>query len=137
MTAVVVKKGTILIPSGTDANPDKNHLHIICNDPCANGQVLLVSISSVNPNSIPDETCFLNAGDHRFIKHKSFVKYSKSRLYYADNLLSGLNASKFKLYDPVVEYIFLKIKHGIIRSIHTPRKIKQYAVSVMGMFPAP
>lgn len=42
----VLKKGTLLIPSGPTHDPDKKHLFVVCTDVCAEGRHLLVPINS-------------------------------------------------------------------------------------------
>lgn len=42
----VLKKGTLLIPSGPTHDPDKKHLFVVCTDACAEGRHLLVPINS-------------------------------------------------------------------------------------------
>lgn len=54
-----IKKGPLLIPSGSNRNPDGLHLHIILTDACANCQHLLVSISTVRVGQYHDPTCIV------------------------------------------------------------------------------
>ncbi|MCT9837521.1 hypothetical protein N3K61_24580, partial [Escherichia coli] len=69
-----------------------NHLHVICNDPvyypvndcyC----VLVVNISSIKDGVPHDPSCVLNSGDHRFIKHPSYVVYAEAIIWRVDNMV--------------------------------------------------
>jgi hypothetical protein len=46
----------------------------------------MISISSVPPDVKYDTTCLLDPGDHPFIKHQSYVVYSKPRVESADTI---------------------------------------------------
>jgi hypothetical protein len=95
-----VKKGTLLIPSGTGYAPDKRHLFVICTDACSNGQHLLVPIATWQ-NDLSDPTCKLAAGDHDFIKHPSYVLYRKARIELATTLIAGVHEKAFSPHDPM------------------------------------
>jgi hypothetical protein len=68
-----MKKGTVLMPTGP-----VDHLHFICSDPVyypakVKECVLIVNISSIDDGSDYDQTCILNAEEHPFIKHPSYI----------------------------------------------------------------
>lgn len=67
------KRGTLLIPSGPSHDPDRKHLHVVCNDAREDGTHLLVSISSWRSNG--DPTCQLQSHEHDFLDRLSFVEY--------------------------------------------------------------
>jgi len=71
MPYVPYKKGTLLIPSGADGY----HLFITVNEKCDEGQHLLINVTSLRDGAKYDDTCILEAGEHPFIKHKSYVVY--------------------------------------------------------------
>ena len=58
------------------------HLHIILNDPIAlqnygnKPQVIIVSVTTIKPEKQADTTVVLNAGDHPFIQHPSYIAYN-------------------------------------------------------------
>jgi hypothetical protein len=70
---------TLLIPSGTVADPDGKHWFVVATNPCDAGFHLLVSISSVMPNRVHDPTCLLEAGEHPFLNRQSYVFYRMPR----------------------------------------------------------
>ncbi len=126
------RKGTLLIPSGTEFDSDKKHLFVICNDTCIDGKNLIVPLVTWK-NSYSDDACVLDVGDHPFIRHRSCIQYRSTRLEMAENIMKGINSNTFIRHTDFTEFHFLKIKNGIVRSKHTPRKFKNYAYDVMGI----
>ncbi|MCK5425453.1 MAG: hypothetical protein KAI89_08775 [Emcibacter sp.] len=126
------RKGTLLIPSGTGFDTDKKHLFVICNDTCTDGMNLIVPLVTWK-NSYSDDTCVLNVGDHPFIKHRSYIQYRFTRLVTAEDLMVGINNNAFTRHSDFMEFYFLKIKNGIVRSKQTPRQFKKYAYDVIGI----
>ena len=82
-------RATILIPSGPASDPERYHLFIVVNDPVPHsreGEVLLVSVSTVKTQSYYDQTCLLSAGSHEFInqlKDKELIRVETICLFYA------------------------------------------------------
>jgi hypothetical protein len=122
----VLKKGTILIPSGTTFDPGKHHLFVVCTDACKDGKHLLVPIATWT-NDLCDDTCRLTAGEHRFIKHASYILYRKARIEAGVDLVKGVEERVLAPDDPMNGQTFLRIANGVCRSLQTPRKIKAYA----------
>jgi len=54
----VIKRGTILIPSGPSHDAGRKHLFVICSDACDEGKMVLVPISTWI-NNLCDGTCIL------------------------------------------------------------------------------
>lgn len=124
-TELVAKAGTLLIPSGPTHDADRKHLHIVCTDPCENGNQVVVSVVSWT-SELCDNTCILQAYEHDFLKHKSYVFYRKARIEAAATLDNGIQNGTFKLRDPINGQSFLKVCKGICSSSQTPRKVKIY-----------
>ncbi len=122
---MVARAGTLLIPSGPEDNPDLRHLHVVCTDPCVNGNQIIVSITSWT-NDLCDGTCILRAHEHEFLRHKSYVFYRKARIEAATTLDNGVQQGLFEPREAMNAQTFLRIRNGICRSIQTPRKVKQY-----------
>ena len=93
MAYLPIKKGTILIPSGTTHAPDKKHLFVICTDPCTINHQLLVPICTYT-NLLCDNTCLVQPYEHPFLDDVSYVLYRKSRIEEVNVLVSGVNAGK-------------------------------------------
>lgn len=113
------------MPSGTSQEPDQKHLHIICTDPNDRGEVVLVSVTTWT-NELCDSTCILLEHEHPWLwKPKSYVYYRKADFFEVSALERGLKAGDLKIEKPCNGQVFLRVKKGICRSPHTPRKIKR------------
>uniref|UniRef100_UPI0040477DD7 hypothetical protein n=1 Tax=Rheinheimera sp. TaxID=1869214 RepID=UPI0040477DD7 len=117
-----MRRGTLLIPSG----PVK-HLHFVCSDvhfsPHKNGEkVLLVNISSVDPDLYVDSTCILQPGDHPFIRHESFVYYKHAELYSPDRITDEVLKGNYDVHQPCTDELMQRILDGFAGS----REIKRY-----------
>ena len=121
----IPKRGTILILSGTTHAPEKDHLFVVCTEPCSDGFQLLVPIASLI-NNLCDQTCRLRKGEHEFIHHESFVLYRKSRIEDAVGLQEAVDQKRLKTRESMNGQTFLRIKNGICKSVQTPRRIKMY-----------
>lgn len=121
----VSRKGTILIPSGPTADPDRKHLFVVCTDPCENNQQVLVPISSVR-SRLCDQTCLLQPHEHPFLRRESFVFYRQTRIEAHQVLLDGVAQSLFEPRDDMNGQTFLRVFNGICRSSQTPRRVKRY-----------
>lgn len=121
----VHEKAALLVPSGTYHEPDKKHLHIICSDPDADDLVVIVGISTYT-NDLCDQTCVLQAHEHPWLRHKSFVLYRKAEVVSASALQDRIDANEVLERDDVNPQTFLRIRNGICNSIQTKRKVKRY-----------
>jgi hypothetical protein len=122
---LVARAGTLLIPSGPAHDPERRHLHVVCTDPCQNGKQVIVSITTWT-NSLCDATCILQAHEHEWLRHQSYVFYRKARIEAATTLDNGVQQGIFEQQGDVYEQTFLRILNGICASPQTPRKVKQY-----------
>lgn len=114
------------MPSGPSHDPDRRHLHVVCNDTDADGNNLLVPIATWK-NPLCDGTCILLPHEHPWLKKpKSYVMYRNAGVYEAQALQRGVVSSKIVVEDDCNGQVFLKIRNGICASPHTPRKIKGY-----------
>lgn len=120
------KKGTVLAPSG----PSK-HLHIICSDPIFNVEmgcecVLVVNISSVPKSGIYDNVCVLDAGEHGFIRHASYLVYKLSVLWRVPTLSNKVDSGEYQVECDVTDELISKVMKGFELSDHTPFKILRF-----------
>ena len=126
---------TLLIPSGPEHDPDRMHLFVVLTNPFDDRgdgvpRVLLVSLSTVHDDKYHDPACVLEPGDHRFVKHKSFVVYRAARIEEANKLTEGVRKNLFQPHERVSEAVLLKIRRGLESSEHTtPRILKFYEAS--------
>ncbi len=122
----IAKKGTLLIVSGPAHDPDRKHLHVVCNDPDADGNVLIVGVCSVT-DAAHDTTCILQEHEHDFLRHPSYVLYARANVISTDALANGVAKKVIAKHSDMNGQTFLRVKNGVCRSPLTSRKIKKYA----------
>ncbi len=110
-----IKRGTLLIPSGTEYAPNKKHLFVILTAPQGTEQeFLLVNIASrIEPH---DKACLLSLGDHSFITRPSYVSYRHAIILTAKQIMDGVRDGKFIHKDCINENVFSRICQGLLMS---------------------
>ena len=88
---VPYRRATLLVPSGPAHDSDQKHLFIVLTDPAQvlgydEKHSLLVGVSTIHQSVAHDPACELFAGDHPFIRHKSYVYYAEARIEASQNL---------------------------------------------------
>ncbi len=124
-----VERATLLIPSGTEQDPDRKHLFILLNNPVtAEKLVLLVSLSSLKPGRPHDPTCIIEPVEtgHGFISKTSFVDYSKAQIEPAEKLTRGVNSGVLIPKETIERELFTRILAGVAQSPRTPHKFKLF-----------
>lgn len=121
----IYRAGTLLIPSGPSHDPDRKHLHVVCNDTDDDGNNLIVPVASWT-NNLCDDTCILLPHEHDFVRHKSWVVYRNCTIVEALGLERGIVEKKIAPHADMNAAAFLRVRNGVCRSKHTPRKIKRY-----------
>ena len=122
---VPFRRATLLIPTGAAHDPDRKHLFIVLTDPAQvldfdEKHSLLVGVYSITPESRHDPACELYAGDHAFIRHKSYVHYARARIEPSQAILNGVKKGVFVQKDMLVEDIFARVCKGLVESRFTP-----------------
>jgi hypothetical protein len=123
---VPVQKGTIMLLSGA-----KEHLYFICNDPVFYPTLvkkcfLAVNLTSMNPDIEHDPTCTLTVGDHPFIKHDSYILYSKAAIFGEDTVTQQVISGDIRTHDDCDSVVFKRILAGFLVSGKVKPKIKHY-----------
>jgi hypothetical protein len=119
----VVKRATLLIASGPASDPNRKHLFICLTDAFGpDKETLMVSVSTHRAGLPADDTCHLFAGDHPFIKHKSFIDYRSARIIAADKLVKGERQGLFVAMDALESSVFARVCYGVERSPFTALK---------------
>lgn len=121
------RKATLLMPSGPEHDPDRMHLFIVLTDPVTGDKlVLIASLCSVCGGVPYDKTCVLEAGEHQFIRHKSYIDYSKLNIVEAGKLSKGVQTGVFMNKGPMSEDVVNRIIDGVFVSKRTPRESKEF-----------
>ena len=125
---VPFRRATLLVPSGAKHDPDQKHLFILLTDPAQvltyeGKHSLLVGITTIHPGIPHDPACELYAGDHPFIKHKSFVFYAEARIEISQKLIDGVKRGVFSPQGMLAQDIFARVCHGLTLSRSTTPKV--------------
>lgn len=122
-------QNTLLLPSGTFESPDKKHLFIVMTKVCANGQHLLLSVSSIKDGVKHDSTCELEVGCHPFITARSYIFYAKAAQVRSAQLIKCVDGWLYTPKDRLADDIFKRVCDGVDVSPFTPRWAKKYYAS--------
>ncbi|MDR0578309.1 MAG: hypothetical protein LBI87_12465 [Candidatus Accumulibacter sp.] len=87
-------------------------------------QVILVSVTTLHEGLPNDPACVLDAGEHPFIKHKSYIAYRHARIEPAPHV-EHLIGSVWPTQPDCDKNLLDRIISGIVESRMTPRHIKQ------------
>lgn len=119
--------GTLFIASG----PVGDHLFVIPFEPRniqgygPSGQILLVPFCTVYPGGKHDPACIVQAGEHGFVVHESYMDYRNSRIESVSHIRARIADGTFKEHSPVTEPLLRKIQQGLSFSKRVPRYIKE------------
>ncbi len=123
----VVARRSLLVPSNPQGNLSNKHLFVILNDPVGpQREIIIVPICTVYEGRNYDNSCIVNAGDHDFVKHSSYVYYRKCRYSTALGLELGIEKMLFVDKGIVSVELFDRIISGVSRSKFTPRCVNKY-----------
>lgn len=126
MAYIPYKRGTLLKPSGTDADPDKSHLYVACTDRCGSHQNLYATISTVKDGIHNYPACILQAGEHPFIIKISFVFYAKSEVMHYRHVEKCVTSTYYIPREDLDPEVLERIRTGFLTSRFTPRYIQNY-----------
>lgn len=118
----------LLVPSGRG---DKSHLFTVVLGPkllAGHGgqqQVVMVSVTTVKPDFPHDPACVIQAGEHPFIDHESYVYYREPRVEAVDHVERMIQTMGWQPKEPCSQALCEKILQGLKVSKRVPRHIKQ------------
>jgi hypothetical protein len=125
-------RATLLIPSGPAHDPDQKHLFVVLTDPVevlefAGKHSLLVGIASIYPDVPHDPACELHAGDHEFIRHKSYIAYAHARIEPSQKLVNGVKSGDLVPKTMLAQEIFARVCKALAESrFAAPRMLAFY-----------
>jgi hypothetical protein len=120
-----VRRATLWIPgTGPDHDKRRGHLFVILTEPGPKGNVLVVPICSADKKF--DATCIVGAGDHHFLKHKSYIAYHKLSTYSAAVLETQVQKKAIQYHGMLDEKVFALVCEGIENSREAAPKFKNY-----------
>lgn len=118
----------MLVPSGPAHDSERKHLFVVLTDPAEilefpGKHSLLVGIASIHPEIPHDSACELYAGDHEFIRHKSYVDFARARIEQSQKLVNGVKRGEMTPKAVLVEDIFARVCKGLTESRFTAPRI--------------
>ncbi len=120
-----LRRMALWIPNtGPKHDLERGHLFVILTNPCPAGFCLLVPFSTAHDRC--DRTCLVGAGDHPFLKHKSFAFYAQLNTYSADDLVARVASGRIEYQGLLDEKVFALASAGVLQSQHAPLKFQQY-----------
>ncbi len=126
MPYVVARGNTLLVPSGTKADPDKMHLFVVVTDECDAGEHLMVSLSSIKQGVYHDPTCEMQVGAHPFVTAPSYVEYRLAIIRSAQYICQCTNNGAYIPRQPLSAALLVRVADGVLVSSFVPAKIRRY-----------
>lgn len=118
--------GTLFIASG----PSGDHLFVIAFEPRhiegygSSEQALLVPVCTAYPGGKHDPACIVQAGEHGFVVHESYLDYRSSRIESVSHIRDRINDGTFREHAAVTEPLLHRVLQGLGNSTRVPRYIK-------------
>lgn len=112
--------------SGKEKTPGgvyKRHLRIVISPPDEEDNSIVISIQTLRGNVNTD--CIIDIGEHDFIKHKSVVNFSRTRIMNGDDILKGITDGPLINKGAVSETLLLKLQNAAKKSDRISKNIKQ------------
>lgn len=109
-----------LVPSGPN---NKKHLHVVIVDPDENGSCIWVNICSVQENVYYDESCEFVGGEHKFIKHHSYVAYNFMFYVHSVHVERMVRLNAFMKEEDLKPRFLQKILDGLYETIEAPKGV--------------
>lgn len=140
MSWQAARRATLLIPSGPNHDPSRNHLHIVLNDPYPDHthlpKVLVVSVTGIPNTNLYDPSCSLFPGEHPFVVKPSYVIYKFSKLMDPGVLDAKVRAKEYAAKPLVNEKLYAHIVTGLRDSLQTePRLLKFFEAAIKATYP--
>jgi len=114
-----VNAGDTFIPARFD-----NHLWVIISEPSLDKQnVVIVNLTTYD--GVEEQTCTLDVGDHRFVKHKTVVRYRDAKSVPSSHLEKLERAQMLRRHDPLSAELLRRIREGASRSDFLPEQCRK------------
>lgn len=123
----------MLVPSGSG---DLKHLFAIIVNPIivphtsSKPKVIYVNFTSVRSGIPYDDACVVQAGEHPFIEHESYVNYRGARIDEVDHITDMIARGVFIEKEPCSQELLHKMIQGALNSNRISREIKDILYSL-------
>jgi len=104
------------------------HLWIVLTNPNADGEILIVSITTVyaHDKDKADMTMLLHKGEHRFITRDSYIYYREAMIKKASDLEAEEKTGTLKMHDSCTPEVLSLVRGGISASKHCAKVIRGF-----------
>lgn len=109
---------------------EKPHLFVVMNEPCEDGQCLLLMVTTIYEGRRHDPACILNDGDHPFIVHPSYVAYRIAQRTAAQHVKNMLAKKLYLQKEDFEASVFARIAKGLFDSEDVSGGTRRYAALV-------
>ncbi|MCE9639699.1 MAG: hypothetical protein K8S22_06050 [Betaproteobacteria bacterium] len=129
------RRATLLVPSGPAHDPEQKHLFIVLTDPAEvldfdEKHSLLVGVTTIHTGIPHDPACEFHAGDHSFIRHKSYADYARARIEPSRKIIDGVKKGVFTAQALLDEALFAHVCRGIAQSRFAAPKVVSFYEAV-------
>lgn len=101
------------------------HLWVVLTEPHGEPpEVVMTNLTSFRGDG--DPTVILDPDDHPFVRHKTSINYSDSRISKVDEICMGLKKEIVLRHQSFRTNVLKRIKQGLLESQETPQNIKNY-----------
>src|SRR5437867_2934784 len=91
------------------------HLFFVISDPRLDAHRILI-VPLLTWDEYKENTCILNKGEHRFIKHQSYIDYGCAIVQSAAFIEKQIQTRKFRKHDSASKELLEKIREGAGKS---------------------
>ena len=109
----------------------KRHLKIVLSEPNRDKLVVVVTVTSLREAKWKDTSCVLREGDHPFIRHDSFVAFSKAQVVPALEILRKLHSGELVRKEELEPAVFDRVLAAAKASRRMRGKPKSMLFSAM------
>jgi hypothetical protein len=102
----------------------KFHLFFIISEEDDDGMHIVVNVTSIDATISYDKTCVLNAGDHEFITHSSYIAYELATEMHKNRIDGNIAKKIFQQKKAATAELISKICEGLKTSPFTKRGVK-------------
>jgi len=92
---------------------------------------LLVNCSSVKPDKPHDNACYIEQGEHEFIKHRSYIVYKQARIETLEKIERGISTGRFIKKEIINDELYKRILKGAFTSSHIERRYIRFIKSAI------
>ncbi len=119
-------KGRTYFKLDTSNGEKDPHLRFIISDPDPDDYVLVVNATTYYNTGREDKPCLLNRGDHKKIKHPSYIAYKWAEEKNTIKLLNDKLNQIIEFKDNLSEEVLIRIQEGAEKSKLLPKGFRKY-----------